>query len=173
MPHLAVVGHHESTILRVDKDDVSSLVLASNFHPIAHLAVAIGRVDDILGGVLWVNCELDISEQCIRSTGAGGVDVDAAVSGEVEEVIGREVELELTAARARGNLVEGDYYRDFFVDAAGFLVGVDRGAFLGVCHAAGPALGGRGCSCEERGAQESEDGSEVLHGGRSRWWVLG
>jgi hypothetical protein len=149
---LAIVRHRKPRILGIRKRHTSRLTLTRNTQLITHKRTTLCTIHHKLRRRYRATLQRHSAKQRLRSP-RRGVDVDGAGAGRRDGVSCREVDFELAAVGAGGDVGEG----------------VDGEADgLGVGDLAGAAGEGGGWRCwcgggEEGGAQESADDGDVLH----------
>lgn len=103
---LAVVSHSEPSVLGIRKSDLSSQTIASNLERIRHEVVARRRIDDKLGSRSGAALKRDSTEKRLLRSTVDGEDVDRARSLVGDWVALGEVDFELAAIGAGGDVAK-------------------------------------------------------------------
>lgn len=165
--HLAIISHSKPRILRIRKRHPPSRRLTRNLNPIRHGRTARRGIHHKLGRRNWAALQRHSTEQRLSRSGSSK-DVNCTSTRGSNRVVRGEVDFELAAVAAGGDVAEGEGVGDA-VEAAGVLMdvvvyGESNGLRVGDLAGAAAKKGGCGWSGagEESRAQES-GGEGELH----------
>jgi hypothetical protein len=106
LPRSAIVSHSKPGSLRIRKSNPARLRLTRNLNPVRHCCTASRRVDHNLRSRSRIALKFYSAKQRLNTTG-GRIDVDGAGARRGDRVAGGEIDFELAAVRASGNVGEG------------------------------------------------------------------